>query len=80
MRKIVLPFAAMALVVLLPLGVSSSMPKDAEALTVKPNFVFILADDPLRAQGQGHEFSEGFRLKRCVLPFEGHHHERTVLP
>jgi N-acetylglucosamine-6-sulfatase len=45
MKKIVLPLAAMALAVLLSLGVSSSMPKDAGTLSVKPNIVFILADD-----------------------------------
>src|SRR5215210_7828793 len=45
MKKIVLPLAAMALVVLLSLGVSGSMPKDAGALTAKPNIVFILTDD-----------------------------------
>jgi arylsulfatase A-like enzyme len=45
MKKIALPFAATALVVLLAWGVSGSMPEDAEALTAKPNIVFILADD-----------------------------------
>src|SRR5215208_7797014 len=45
MKKFVLPSAALAIVVLLSLGVSGSMPRDAQALTAKPNFVFILADD-----------------------------------
>ena len=45
MKKIVLPLAFMALVVLLSLGVSGSTPKGAQALTAKPNIVFILADD-----------------------------------
>ena len=45
MKKIVVPLAATALVLLLSLGVSGSIPKDAQALTGKPNFVFILADD-----------------------------------
>src|SRR5215211_5620684 len=45
MKKIVLPLASVALVVLLSLGVSGSMPTGAQALTAKPNFVFILADD-----------------------------------
>jgi N-acetylglucosamine-6-sulfatase len=45
MKKIALPFAATALVVLLAFGVSGSMPEDAEALTAKPNIVFILTDD-----------------------------------
>jgi N-acetylglucosamine-6-sulfatase len=44
-KKIVLPLASVALVVLLSLGVSGSMPTGAQALTAKPNFVFILADD-----------------------------------
>ena len=45
MRKIVIPLAAMALVVLLSLGLSGSRPPEAGALTAKPNIVFILADD-----------------------------------
>ena len=45
MKKFVLPLAAGALVSLLSLGVSGSMPQDAEAQTARPNFVFILADD-----------------------------------
>jgi N-acetylglucosamine-6-sulfatase len=45
MRKIVLPVAWVALVVLLSLGVSGSIPEDAGTLTAKPNIVFILADD-----------------------------------
>ena len=45
MRKIVLPLASVALVVLLSLGISGSMPTGAQALTAKPNIVFILADD-----------------------------------
>jgi N-acetylglucosamine-6-sulfatase len=45
MKKITLPLAAMALVVLLSLGVSGSMPTGAQALTAKPNIVFILTDD-----------------------------------
>jgi N-acetylglucosamine-6-sulfatase len=45
MRKIVLPLAWVALVVLLSLGLSGSKPRDVEALTAKPNIVFILADD-----------------------------------
>jgi N-acetylglucosamine-6-sulfatase len=45
MKKIVLPLASVALVVLLSLGLSGSMPTHAEALTAKPNIVFILADD-----------------------------------
>jgi N-acetylglucosamine-6-sulfatase len=45
MKKIALPFAATALVVVLALSVSGSMPEDAEALTAKPNIVFILTDD-----------------------------------
>jgi N-acetylglucosamine-6-sulfatase len=45
MRKIVLALASVATVVLLSLGASSSMPRDAQALAAKPNIVFILADD-----------------------------------
>jgi hypothetical protein len=45
MRKIVLPVALAALVVLLSLGLSGSKSRDAEALTTTPNIVFILADD-----------------------------------
>jgi N-acetylglucosamine-6-sulfatase len=45
MRKIVLPLITTALAVLLSVSVSGSIPSDAEALTSKPNFVFILADD-----------------------------------
>jgi len=44
-RKIVLPLASVALVVLLALGLSGSMPTGAQKLTAKPNIVFILADD-----------------------------------
>jgi N-acetylglucosamine-6-sulfatase len=45
MKKIVLPLASLAMVVMLSLGVSGSMPKGAQALSAKPNIVFILADD-----------------------------------
>src|SRR5919107_2298265 len=45
MKKLVLPLTALALVVLLSLGVSGSMPKGAQALSAKPNIVFILTDD-----------------------------------
>jgi N-acetylglucosamine-6-sulfatase len=45
MRKIVLPLAWVALVVLLSLGVSCSEPRNTGVLTPKPNIVFILADD-----------------------------------
>jgi len=45
MKKIVLPLAATVLVVMLSLGVSGSMTKDAQALSAKPNIVFILTDD-----------------------------------
>src|SRR5215211_4724796 len=45
MRKIVLPLASVALVVLLSLGVSGSEPRNTEVRTAKPNIVFILADD-----------------------------------
>src|SRR5688500_20355253 len=45
MKKIVLPLASVDLVVLLSLGLSGSMPTGAQAITAKPNFVFILADD-----------------------------------
>jgi N-acetylglucosamine-6-sulfatase len=45
MRKIVLPLAWVALVVLLSLGVSCSEPRNTGVLTTKPNIVFIIADD-----------------------------------
>jgi N-acetylglucosamine-6-sulfatase len=45
MKKIVLPLASVALVVLLSLSISGSMPTGAQAPTAKPNIVFILADD-----------------------------------
>jgi N-acetylglucosamine-6-sulfatase len=45
MKKIILPSASVAFVVLLALGLSGSMPIDAQARTAKPNIVFILADD-----------------------------------
>jgi N-acetylglucosamine-6-sulfatase len=45
MKKILLPLVAMALTVLLSLSVSGSIPEDAQALTAKPNIVFILTDD-----------------------------------
>src|SRR5918994_4665910 len=45
MRKLILSVACVALAVLLSLGILVNMPKDAEALTAKPNIVFILADD-----------------------------------
>ena len=45
MRKIVLPLASVALVVLLALGISGSVPTGDQARTAKPNIVFILADD-----------------------------------
>jgi N-acetylglucosamine-6-sulfatase len=44
-RKIVLPLASVALVVVLSLGISCSKRGNAGALTAKPNIVFILADD-----------------------------------
>src|SRR5215204_7377041 len=45
MRKIGLPVAWVALVVLLSLGISGSKPRNTGVLTAKPNIVFILADD-----------------------------------
>ena len=45
MRKFFLSLAALALAVLLSLGISNNQPRDAGALTAKPNIVFILADD-----------------------------------
>jgi N-acetylglucosamine-6-sulfatase len=45
MRKIVLPLAWVALVVLLSLGISGSKRGNTGVLTAKPNIVFILADD-----------------------------------
>src|SRR5215204_3959437 len=45
MGKIVMPLASVALVVLLSLGLSGSMPREVGALSAKPNIVFILADD-----------------------------------
>jgi N-acetylglucosamine-6-sulfatase len=45
LRKIVLPIACVAFAMLLALGLSGSMQKDAETLNGKPNIVFILADD-----------------------------------
>jgi arylsulfatase A-like enzyme len=45
MRKLVLSLAAMALALLLALGVAGSIPKVAGAPTAKPNIVFILTDD-----------------------------------
>src|SRR5829696_2674734 len=45
MKKFLLPLVAMALTVLLSLSVSGSIPVDAQALTAKPNIVFILTDD-----------------------------------
>ena len=44
-KKLVLPLASVALSVLLSMGLSGSMPTHAEALTAKPNIVFILTDD-----------------------------------
>jgi N-acetylglucosamine-6-sulfatase len=45
MKKILLPLVAMALTVLLSLGVSGCKPRDAQTPTAKPNIVFILTDD-----------------------------------
>jgi N-acetylglucosamine-6-sulfatase len=45
MKKIVLASVAMALTVLFSLSGSGSIPEDAQALTAKPNIVFILTDD-----------------------------------
>jgi N-acetylglucosamine-6-sulfatase len=45
MRKLVLLVAWVALVVLLSLGISGSMPRNTGMLTAKPNIVFILADN-----------------------------------
>jgi hypothetical protein len=44
-RKTVPALAAMALALLLSLGVAGSILGDAGALTSKPNIVFILTDD-----------------------------------
>src|SRR5918995_7324269 len=44
-RKTVPALAAMALALLLSLGVADSISKDAGAPTAKPNIVFIIADD-----------------------------------
>jgi hypothetical protein len=45
MRKLVLQVSCVALALLLSLGILGRMPKDVEALTAKPNIVFIIADD-----------------------------------
>jgi arylsulfatase A-like enzyme len=45
MRKILLQWACAASAVVLALSIPSSIPKDTPALSVKPNIVFILADD-----------------------------------
>ena len=45
MRKIVLPLAWVASVVLLSLGLSGSEPTNTGVRTAKPNIVFILIDD-----------------------------------
>jgi len=45
MRKLVLQVSCVALALLLSLGILGMRPKDVEALTAKPNIVFILADD-----------------------------------
>jgi N-acetylglucosamine-6-sulfatase len=45
MRKIVPSVACVALALLLSLGILGMLPKDIEALTAKPNIVFILTDD-----------------------------------
>src|SRR5215211_9150736 len=45
MRKIVLPLAWVALVMLLSLGISCSNRRNTGMPTAKPNIVFILADD-----------------------------------
>jgi hypothetical protein len=45
MQKIILSLASVALIALLSLGLSGSIPTHAEALTAKPNIVFILTDD-----------------------------------
>lgn len=45
MRKIVPSVACVALALLLSLGILGILPKDIEALTAKPNIVFILTDD-----------------------------------
>ena len=52
MRKIVLPLATMALVVVPTLSLSGSLPHNAETLTAKPNIIFILADDLDKASTQ----------------------------
>ena len=80
MKKIVLPLASVALVVLLSLGVSGSMPTGAQALTAKPNFVFILADDMRKDDltympktrsllaGKGMSFSKAFVSNGLCCP------------
>ena len=45
MRKLVLQVSCVALALLLSLGILGMRPKDVEALTAKPNIVFIIADD-----------------------------------
>ena len=45
MRKLVLQESCVALALLLSLGILGMRPKDVEALTAKPNIVFIIADD-----------------------------------
>jgi N-acetylglucosamine-6-sulfatase len=80
MKKSVLPSAALVIVVLLSLGVSGSMPRDAQALTAKPNFVFILADDMRKddlaympktralLKGKGMSFDKAFVSNAVCCP------------
>ena len=72
MKKIGLPLASLVFVLALSLGLSGSMPTQAEALTAKPNLVFILTDDMRKddlrympktrnlLQGKGTSFRNAF--------------------
>src|SRR5436190_2136163 len=79
-KKISLPLASVTLVVLLSLGLSASMPTHAEALTAKPNIVFILADDMRKddlkympktrslLEGKGMTFQDAFVSNALCAP------------
>ena len=82
----------MALALLLSLGILGMRPKDVEALTAKPNIVFIIADDMRKddlkhmpktrsvLKDKGMIFHNAFVSHTPVLPLQGHHNARPVRP
>ena len=90
MRRTVLLLISVALSVVLLSGGSGTTFQEAQAITAKPNFVFILADDMRKddltympktrslLEDDGMTLLERLRLQPALLPLTGNHNARPI--